>query len=80
MEGAIQSEGGIKRIVLCLDSPNEDTRQKILRLMSLVCLMPKGHSVIMDAFNNFKAKKKEKGRFETLLKFLSEATSLDQKV
>ena len=61
--------------------PNDDLRLRITKILTVVCVMPpNGHRLVMDAMTHFKNVKKEKARFETLIKLLGSATSLEGKV
>jgi hypothetical protein len=75
----------INQICLCLgnvnpfkgtDTENSQLTRKyrthilVLELLAAVCLVPKGHARILDAFENFKEVHKERVRFQTLMHLL----------
>jgi hypothetical protein len=71
---------GIRRIALCIDMQSADMQQRIITLLTVTCLTPEGHRLVVDGMSHYKSVKKEKHRFETLVKYLSTATTLDAKV
>eukprot|EP01117_Protostelium_nocturnum_P015557 TRINITY_DN6052_c0_g1_i1.p1 TRINITY_DN6052_c0_g1~~TRINITY_DN6052_c0_g1_i1.p1 ORF type:complete len:1166 (-),score=432.81 TRINITY_DN6052_c0_g1_i1:21-3518(-) len=73
MAGVLKGDKPIKRLVLCMTSP-EDIRIKLLRGLAVVCLSMEGHKRVIDGFIAFKNLKKEKARFETLVNYLKTTT------
>jgi len=74
----MNTENGIKKLTLCLDMP-EDMRIRVIKLLITVCIAD-GHHLVMEGLTHYKQVKKEKQRFETLVKYLSSAANPEAKV
>jgi len=49
------------------ESFDEDTRQKVIKLLAFLCMIPGGHPQVTKAFSNYKEVKREKVRFEAFI-------------
>lgn len=79
LQGTINTEGGVKKLALCIDMA-ENMRIKVVQLLTVVCLVPPdGHRLTVEGLTSYKAIKKEKRRFETIIKYLSEAKNSKEK-
>jgi len=78
LHAAMNTENGIKKLTLCLDMP-EDMRIRVIKLLITVCIAD-GHHLVMEGLTHYKQVKKEKQRFETLVKYLSSAANPEAKL
>ncbi|KAJ1552486.1 Formin-like protein 3, partial [Nowakowskiella sp. JEL0078] len=63
---------GINTLTLSLSSPTLKTKTLTLEILAAVsCVPPNGHNLILLAMQNFKIVKREKFRFEQLIKSLA---------
>jgi len=77
LQGVINTEGGLRKLVLCIDMP-EEWRLRVLKILTVLSLMGSdGHRLVIDGFTYFRQVKKEKTRFETLLKHFDAAPSVE---
>jgi len=79
LSGAISTESGIKKMCLCLDMP-EEYAVKIVKLLTLVCVMHDGHRKVVEGLVHYRNVKKEKSRFGVLVSILDKATTMDAKI
>lgn len=79
LSGAISAESGIKKMCLCLDMP-EEYSIKIVKILTLVCVMPDGHRTLLEGLTHYKNLKKEKFRFSNLVTSLDKAQTMDGKL
>ncbi len=64
-----------------MDLPHEDVKMRILKILTVVCLVSAdGHRLVVEAFTHYKVIKKEKYRFETLMKLIAGAVHVESKV
>eukprot|EP01125_Pyxidicula_operculata_P017532 TRINITY_DN613_c0_g3_i1.p1 TRINITY_DN613_c0_g3~~TRINITY_DN613_c0_g3_i1.p1 ORF type:complete len:1231 (-),score=370.74 TRINITY_DN613_c0_g3_i1:66-3344(-) len=54
---------------------SDDSKGLVLKLLSFVCLIPGGHSIVSSAMSNYKEVHREKSRFDTLVKLTKETES-----
>eukprot|EP01119_Soliformovum_irregulare_P012880 TRINITY_DN336_c0_g1_i1.p1 TRINITY_DN336_c0_g1~~TRINITY_DN336_c0_g1_i1.p1 ORF type:complete len:1157 (-),score=445.88 TRINITY_DN336_c0_g1_i1:34-3504(-) len=73
----MKTEGGVKKFCLCLDM-EEEMRLKIVKILTVICLMPSesanmagGHKLVIEGMTHFKSLKKERRRFESLVKYFT---------
>eukprot|EP01114_Cavostelium_apophysatum_P015134 TRINITY_DN4063_c0_g1_i1.p1 TRINITY_DN4063_c0_g1~~TRINITY_DN4063_c0_g1_i1.p1 ORF type:complete len:914 (+),score=272.33 TRINITY_DN4063_c0_g1_i1:72-2813(+) len=78
MPAMLKINGSVKKIAFCLYSA-EDTRLQAMRLLTLICLSPEGHGLVLDAISQQESKRNEKLRFKMTLTFFDAASS-DTKV
>ncbi|KAJ3127754.1 hypothetical protein HK098_005871 [Nowakowskiella sp. JEL0407] len=72
LRAIIEYPEGINILTLSLSCPTIKTRTLTLELLAAVCFLPpNGHDLIIAAMHHFKQVKREKCRFETLLKSLA---------
>lgn len=73
MKAFIKNEKSKEMIARCLESTNVKTRTQIFFLLATVCTYSEeGFWLALDVVNLFKNLKREKVRFETLVKILEE--------
>lgn len=74
LELVLATPGVLKELSLTWNDSAIDveTRQLVLKLLSFVCLMPGGHGQVLVAMDHFHEVHREKARFETLVKVMSE--------
>lgn len=71
LSAVLDAPAALPIIGLSLRSPNIKTRQLVLEILGAVCLVPGGHSLILEAMSYLRERAGEARRFETVVKCLT---------
>jgi hypothetical protein len=73
IESFLKDRENVRNLTLLLDSNDIQSRQLVLKLLSILCTIDEGQLLVDDAFNHFKLIKREKERFSFLFSTLKDA-------
>ena len=80
----LETEGALNVIALSLRSSSPRTKALVLEIFGAVCLIPGGHSCVLEAMETLKEEAMSRFRFETVVYALSQSckgrTPLDKEL